>query len=80
MKIKWGQTVGDKHLKYRDLSLNDTFRIVGSRAVYVKTRDEVVKEDRMTELATGQSFRPTVSSVERIDVEVNVAISKPSLY
>jgi len=81
MKVNWNQSTSVGNLYYRDLALGDTFRNKrGQGAVYSKVQNHRTKEEFMLELASGLLFAPTLTEVERINVDVNVEASKPKLY
>ncbi len=68
-----------KSLYFSDLVVNDGFKIRGGEAVYVKTQSPSGK-DYMMEVATGKLWHPTKSPIERISIEVNVGVYRPSIY
>jgi len=94
MKINWKNKINNQvnTLYFNDLDYGETFRIVGSQAVYIKvgrkpkqynnytTTASNPDFDHMHELVTGYLFAPTSSTVEIIDVTVNVDSLKPHIY
>lgn len=87
MEIKWKDSpyVVEQSLSFSDLNFNDTFRILGSQAVYIKCHAHLnVKgagtKDYMYEIATGKLYEPTSSTVELIGVSVYINVPKPCLY
>ena len=82
MEIKWKDSphVVEKSLSFSDLNFNDTFRILGSQAVYVKCQVNAIAKDYMYEIATGKLYDPTSSTVELIGVSVYINVPKPRLY
>jgi hypothetical protein len=82
MNVNWKDSVATaRNLTFDDLNLNESFRNVNGRgAVYVKVQVHNSDDEYMMELATGKLFNPTVSPVERVNVDVNVNASKPRFY
>jgi hypothetical protein len=86
MKINWNKTKPQTHpLYFNNLGIKDTFVIdspTSQGAVYMKVEDMTVDNGNefMLELETGHIFRPTGSRVKHVDVEINVASQKPSIY
>lgn len=83
-KVIW-KNEAVKTLKFDDLKLNDSFKICTKKskgAVYTKVRTPSYKghEFYMLEVATGKLFEPTVSTVEKVEVTVNVEALKPEIY
>jgi len=78
-----------RDLYFQDLEVGDTFKIIGSQAVYVKIQDKtnrntirngVCAREYMCELATSKFFLPTGSPVEKVQVVMNIDVRKPNLY
>lgn len=75
-----------KGLKFADLDLNSTFKLVSGEAVYVKVEEGHRngsfnrKNQFMLELVSGRLFQPSSSDVELVEVTVNVGVSKPQIY
>jgi hypothetical protein len=89
MKTHWKNQKTVKYpLYFSDLSLKDSFRIKGGRnAVYTKviagTNDVIpghYSQEVMFEIETGKLFKPTLSEVELVDVEVTIGTELPDLY
>jgi len=84
MEINWKDADPVKSRVYfKDLLLNESFKIVAGDAVYVKVAvvhkyDE--NEEFMCELATGKLFPPTKSPVQLVHVDVDVDLPKPVIY
>ncbi len=81
MKVNWNHRVAKtKTLHFANLDINDAFKIVGAKAVYIKVKENYGQNEWMMELATGRLFAPTLSPVDLVNVEVNIGIPKPSIY
>lgn len=85
VKLNWQNQPVVRTLYFSDLSVNECFRNVNGRgAVYRKVQaNSDVKTPQtyyMMEEATGKLFHATISPVERVNVEVNLSVSKPYIY
>lgn len=86
MNIVWDAPRAVPTLYFRDLQVNEAFKLTTGNAVYVKVSRRAgshgsrYDEYHMLELATGRLFDPSGSPVERVDVTVNVGLKKPQIY
>lgn len=92
--VSWANQPVRKTLHFVDLLPNEAFRIKSYRskgAVYIKVvpgHDDLVLEGKwgethsgvMYELATGKLYPPTSSTVELVDVDIEVHQDKPDIY
>lgn len=72
-----------KGLHFEDLDLNESFRNkYGRGAIYRKVMAGSSNNQNwyMLEEATGRLWTPTQNEVERVNVEVNIDVSRPKLY
>ena len=76
VKINWNSNNHyPARLYFEDLTVNESFKIVGCHAVYVKVSRKNLSnytEYFMCELATGRLFGSTKSPCERVNVVVNI--------
>jgi len=91
VKINWDKTPAVRDLYYSDIPYNSSFMVntdASKGAVYRKVRikrdvfgyNTVGDIDAQMEEATGSLFKPTTSPIKRVDVTVNIAATKPSIY
>lgn len=82
LQINWkGQPRTNRPLYFRDLGLNQPFRNAGNLsqgAVYIKVAHG--DDQYMYEVNSGALWRPTSSPVEKVNLELNVPVEKPSIY
>jgi hypothetical protein len=83
-QIHWKGQYSPQPLTFGDLSANDAFKIRGHNAVYLKVvsgrNSGLANTGGMLEIATGKIFGPTSSEVERVNVEIHVGTTRPSIY
>lgn len=86
MNIIWDAPRAVPTLYFRDLQLNEAFKLTTGNVVYVKVSKRAgshgnrYEDYHMLELATGKLFDPSNSPVERVDVTVSVGLKKPAIY
>ena len=83
--VKFGRPVPPvpRVLYFTDLDTNESFRNTSGRgAIYRKVFAGRTADPTwyMLEEATGRLWTPTESPVERVSVEVNIAVPKPGIY
>lgn len=83
MNVTWKKPARQNLLYFKDLGVGQGYRILGYDAVYMKIQKKKAGgtiEYRALEIATGTSFFPTSSPVEKVDIEIIVGASKPAIY
>jgi hypothetical protein len=85
VKINWKKPFNKTdRLFFSDIAVNQGFKIYNCEAIYIKIEANPGLHLEcpycMYEVATGKFFKPTISEVLPVDIEISIAISKPSIY